>query len=99
MDMLAGDINKDTTALEKDEALAQAEYEKLSEDLAKSVAESTTAMNDAAATKAKAEEDKQTAESTLSMKEEELADVKQTIADLHAQCDFIHHSQQRRVCH
>jgi len=89
MDMLAGDINKDTTALEKDEALAQAEYEKLSQDLANSVAESTTAMNDAAATKAKAEEDKQTAESTLSMKEEELADVKQTIADLHAQCDFI----------
>lgn len=89
MDMLAGDINKDTTALEKDEALAQAEYEKLSQDLANSVAESTTAMNNAGATKAKAEEDKQTAESTLSMKEEELADVKQTIADLHASCDFI----------
>jgi uncharacterized coiled-coil protein SlyX len=89
MDMLAGDINKDTTALEKDEALAQQEYEKLSQDLANSVAESTKAGNDAAATKAKAEEDKQTAESTLSMKEEELADVQQTIADLHAQCDFI----------
>jgi chromosome segregation ATPase len=89
MDMLAGDINKDTTALEKDEAVAQSEYEKLSQDLANQVAESTKAGNDAAATKAKAEEDKQTAESTLSMKEEELADVKQTIADLHAQCDFI----------
>lgn len=89
MDMLAGDINKDTTALEKDEALAQSDYEKLSQDLANSVAESTKAGNDAAATKAKAEEDKQTAESTLSMKEEELADVTQTIADLHAQCDFI----------
>jgi len=89
MDMLAGDINKDTTALEKDEAVAQSEYEKLSQDLANQVAESTTAGNDAAATKAKSEEDKQTAESTLSMKEEELADVKQTIADLHAQCDFI----------
>jgi len=89
MDMLAGDINKDTTALEKDEAVAQSEYEKLSQDLANQVAESTTAGNDASATKAKAEEDKQTAESTLSMKEEELADVKQTIADLHASCDFI----------
>jgi chromosome segregation ATPase len=89
MDMLAGDINKDTTALEKDEALAQSDYEKLSQDLANSVAESTTASNDASATKAKAEDDKQTAESTLSMKEEELADVKQTIADLHASCDFI----------
>jgi chromosome segregation ATPase len=89
MDMLAGDVNKDTTALEKDEAVAQSEYEKLSQDLANQVAESTKAGNDAAATKAKAEEDKQTAESTLSMKEEELADVKQTIADLHAQCDFI----------
>jgi len=30
-----------------------------------------------------------TAESTLDMKSEELADVNQTIADLHAQCDFI----------
>lgn len=89
MDMLAGDMNKDTTALEKDEALAQSEYEKLSQDLANQVAESTTASNNAGATKAKSEEDKQTAESTLSMKEEELADVKQTIADLHAQCDFI----------
>jgi hypothetical protein len=89
MDMLAGDINKDTIALEKDEALAQQEYEKLSEDLANSVAESTKAANDAAATKAKAEEDKQTAESTLSMKEEELADINQTIVDLHASCDFI----------
>jgi len=89
MDMLAGDINKDTSSLEHDEDIAQRDYEKLSQDLANSVAESTTAMNDASATKAKAEEDKQTAESTLSMKEEELADVNQTIADLHAQCDFI----------
>jgi len=89
MDMLAGDINKDTTSLEKDEALAQQEYEKLSQDLANSVADSTKAGNQAAATKAKSEEDKQTAESTLSMKDEELADIKQTVADLHAQCDFI----------
>jgi len=89
MDMLAGDINKDTAALQQDEAVAQSDYEKLSQDLANQVAESTKAGNEASATKAKAEEDKQTAESTLSMKEEELDDVRQTIADLHAQCDFI----------
>ncbi|CAD7942385.1 unnamed protein product [Amoebophrya sp. A25] len=89
MDMLANDINKDTDALEHDETVAQKDYEALSKDLAEQIAESTKAGNDAAASKAAAEEEKQTAESTLSMKEEELADVVQTIADLHAKCDFI----------
>lgn len=89
MDMLAGDINKDTTALEKAEAVAQSEYEKLSEDLASQIAESTKAGSDAAASKAASEESKLTAESTLSMKSEELASVKQTISDLHAKCDFL----------
>jgi len=89
MDMLAGDLNKDTQAMEHDEKTAQADYEKLQYDLAQQIAESTKAKNDAAASKANAEADLQTAESTKSMKEEELADVVKTIADLHAQCDFI----------
>lgn len=89
MDMLAGDLNKDTAALESDEKVAQSSYEKLSEDLAKQIAESTKAGTDAAASKAAAEESKLTAESTLSMKSEELASVKQTITDLHAKCDFL----------
>jgi len=89
MDMLAGDINKDTDALEHDETVAQKDYEALSKDLAEQIAESTKAGTDASASKAAAEEEKQTAESTVSMKEEELADVTQTIADLHAKCDFI----------
>lgn len=37
MDMLAGDINKDTDALEHDETVAQKDYEALSEDLAEQV--------------------------------------------------------------
>jgi len=89
MDMLANDLNKDTQAMEHDETTAQKDYEKLQYDLAQSIAESTKAKNDAAASKANAEADLQTAESTRSMKEEELADVVKTIADLHAQCDFI----------
>lgn len=89
MDMLANDLNKDTQALEHDEATAQKDYEKLSTDLAASVAESQSILNDAKSSKANAEESKQTAESTLSMKEEEHQDVVQTIKDLHAQCDFI----------
>lgn len=89
MDMLANDLNKDTQAMEHDEKTAQADYEKLQMDLSQQIAESTKAKNDAAASKANAESDLQTAESTRSMKEEELADVVKTIADLHAQCDFI----------
>jgi chromosome segregation ATPase len=89
MDMLATDLNKDTQALEHDETTAQKDYEKLQYDLSQSIAESTKSKNDAAASKANAEADLQTAESTRSMKEEELADVVKTIADLHAQCDFI----------
>lgn len=89
MDMLANDINKDTQAMEHAETVAQKDYEKLSEDLAKQVADSTKAQNDAAASKAAAEDAKLTAESTLDMKNEDLAAVTQTIADLHAKCDFI----------
>lgn len=89
MDMLSNDINKDTQALEHAETVAQKDYEKLSTDLAAQVADSTKAQNDAAASKAAAEEAKLTAESTLEMKNEDLAAVTQTIADLHAKCDFI----------
>lgn len=89
MDMLANDLNKDTQALEHDEKTAQENYEKLSSDLASQVAEATSTFNQAKESKAAAEDTKQTAESTLSMKEEEHADVVQTLKDLHAQCDFI----------
>lgn len=89
MDMLSNDLEKDTSALEHDEDVAQREYERLSSDLATQVAESNKAKAEATATKSAAEEGKLTAESTLSMKEEELTDIKQTIADLHSQCDFI----------
>lgn len=89
MDMLCNDLNKDTQAMEHDETTSQKEYEKLQYDLAQSIAESTKAKNDASASKANAEADLQTAESTRSMREDELADVVKTIADLHAQCDFI----------
>jgi len=89
MDQLAGDINKDTTALEQGEAVAQKDYEYLAKDLTKQIEEAKKAGVDAAASKAAAEEDKQTAESSLSMKEDELKNVSQTIADLHAKCDFI----------
>lgn len=89
MDMLANDVNKDTAALEHAETVAQKDYEKLSADLAKQVAESTTAQNDATASKAAAEDEKLTAESTLDMKNEDLTANTKTTADLHAKCDFI----------
>merc|ERR1719221_609883 len=89
MDMLINDLEKDTAALEQDEAVAQKDYENLSADLARQVVDSNKALADATNSKANAEEGKLTAESTLDMKTEELADVNQTIADLHAQCDFI----------
>lgn len=89
MDTLANDLNKDTAALEHAEQTAQRDYEKLSTDLATQVAESNKAKNEATSTKADTETEKQTLESTLSMKTEEEADIHQTIADLHAKCDFI----------
>jgi chromosome segregation ATPase len=89
MDMLANDLNKDTQAMEHAETVAQKDYEKLSEDLARQTAESTKAQSDAEASKASAEEAKLTAESTLDMKNTDLTDLKQTVADLHAKCDFI----------
>lgn len=89
MDMLAGDLNKDTTAMVHDEDIAQKDYERLSSDLATQIVESTKAKAEATTSKSNAEDGKLTSESTLSMKNQELADVTQTIADLHAQCDFI----------
>lgn len=89
MDMIVGDLNKDTQAMESDEQRAQSDYEHLSSDLSKQVASSQKALNEATASKAKAEDDKQTAESELDMTEEELAGINQTIVDLHAKCDFI----------
>lgn len=89
MDTLANDLNKDTQAMEHTEQTAQNDYEKLTADLSAQVAESQKAANAAAATKAETESAKQTAESTKDMKEEEAADIDQTIADLHAKCDFI----------
>lgn len=89
MDTLANDLNKDTAAMEHAEQTAQRDYEKLSQDLATQVAESSKAKNAAAKTKADTESEKQTLESTLDMKSEEAADIQKTIADLHAKCDFI----------
>jgi uncharacterized coiled-coil DUF342 family protein len=89
MDTLANDLNKDTAAMEHSEQTAQRDYEKLSNDLAIQVADSSKARNEASKTKADAEGEKQTLESTLEMKSEEQADIAQTIADLHAKCDFI----------
>lgn len=89
MDTLANDLNKDTAAMEHAEQTAQRDYEKLSQDLATQVAESSKAKNAAAKTKADTESEKQTLESTLDMKSEEAADIDKTIADLHAKCDFI----------
>lgn len=89
MDTLANDLNKDTQAMEHSEQTAQRDYEKLSQDLATQVADSSKAKNEASKTKADAEGEKQTLESTLEMKSEEQADIAQTIADLHAKCDFI----------
>lgn len=89
MDTIANDLNKDTAAMEHTEQTAQSDYEKLSQDLASQVAESSKAKNEATATKAETESQKQTLESTLEMKSEEEADIHQTIADLHAKCDFI----------
>jgi len=89
MDTLSNDLNKDTAALEHSEQTAQRDYEKLSQDLATQVADSNKAKNEAGKTKADAEGEKQTLESTLEMKSEEAADITQTIADLHAKCDFI----------
>jgi uncharacterized coiled-coil DUF342 family protein len=89
MDTLANDLNKDTDALTHAENTAQRDYEKLSTDLATQVADANKMKNASVATKAETESEKQTLESTLSMKSDEEADIHQTIADLHAKCDFI----------
>lgn len=89
MDTLANDLNKDTAAMEHAEQTAQHDYEKLSQDLATQVADSSKAKNAAAKSKSDTESEKQTLESTLDMKSEEAADIQKTIVDLHAKCDFI----------
>lgn len=89
MDMLAGDLNKDTAALEHEEDIAQRDYERLSKDLSEQTSESQKAQADATASKAAAEDAKVDAEGSLNLRTEELADITQSIADLHAKCDFI----------
>lgn len=89
MDTIVNDLNKDTATFEKDEALAQQEYESLSKNLAKQTAEAKKAQANAEVVKSESEEKKQNGSSSLSLKNEELAEIKQTVADLHGQCDFI----------
>jgi len=89
LDTIANDLNTDTQAMEHGEQVAQRDYEGLSQDLATQIVESNKSKTAAAKTKADTEGQKQTLESTLSMKEEEEADIQQTIQDLHGKCDFL----------
>jgi len=89
MDNLANDLNNDTASLEKDEAVAQSEYESLSKDLAQQIKDSLKDGVTAAEQKASGEADLLAAEDGLTLKTQEKASVAQTITDLHAKCDFL----------
>merc|ERR1711862_106209 len=89
MDNLANDLNNDTASLEKDEAVAQSEYENLSKDLAKQIKDSKKDGVTASEQKAAGEADLLAAEDGLTLKKQEKTSVAQTIADLHAKCDFL----------
>lgn len=89
MDMLANDINKDTSAMEHAEQTAQRDYEQLSKDLVQQTEESKKAAAEAAANSARASESKLSLEDTQSMKESDQALTQKSIHDLHQRCDFL----------
>lgn len=89
MDMIIKDLDADSAAVEHAETTAQADYERLAQDLTDLVRASNKAVAEATASKANAEEARANAKDSLSMKNEELTGIHQTITDLHGKCDFI----------
>lgn len=89
MDMLAGELNKDTDKMTHDEETQQKDYVKLSEDLARQTADAQTAEEQAESAKAAASAGLSEASTNLQVAQDDLSGHQKTQTDLHASCDFI----------
>lgn len=97
LNLMQNDLKKETQAAEHEEKTAQRDYEKLMADTAASRADAVTAVSEANEALAGAGESKSTAETSLAQNKEILMELQKTLANLHAECDFIvAHFEERR---
>lgn len=89
MDMLKGDIEKDTQAAQHEEETAARDYNTLMESTAKEQATWGKAIVDANSAKAELEEQHNKSDTDRRVAEETLEELRTELADLHADCDFI----------
>ena len=89
MDMLMKDLQKDMKTAESEEKLAQQEYESLMGDSAATRAQKAKSITDKSASKATLETKLEEVKESTELSNEQLAQIKTTISNLHGSCDFI----------
>jgi len=89
MEMLHGDLQNDMKKAESDEKTAQSEYESLMATSAETRSEKAKSITDKESSKAELEGKFEQAKEGKALTDEQLAQIKTQIGNLHASCDFI----------
>jgi virulence-associated protein VapD len=89
MDMLVKELSGDLTSSENEEKTSQKDYETLMADSQASRAQNVASITDKEAAKADMDTAVEETKSKLDSQQASLADIKQYIMQLHANCDFI----------
>merc|ERR1719393_868562 len=89
MDMLLKDLDKEMTEAEAEEKDAQEDYEKMMKDSAEKRAEDTKMLSEKEGAKADMEADLSKATEDKMATTKELMAIKQAIAALHGECDWL----------
>lgn len=89
MEMLAKELQDDMTEAEHEEDAAQKDYERLMTDSQKSREEKVESITAKEAAKADLDVKLEATKETKTLQEADLANIKDTIAKLHATCDFL----------
>jgi len=89
MEMLAKELTDDMTEAEHEEKTAQADYERLMTESQTSREEKVESITAKEAAKADLDMKLESTKETKTLKEADLANIKDTIAKLHATCDFL----------
>merc|ERR1719407_233216 len=89
MDMLLKELSGDLTTSENDEKTAQKDYETLMSDSQATRSQNVASITDKEAAKANMDTAVEETKSKLDSQQASLADIKQYILQLHANCDFI----------
>jgi chromosome segregation ATPase len=89
MDMLTKDLEKDNQESEHDEKVAQKEYAELLTDAQETKAANSKGIQDKSKSKADLETSLEDTKTKKIMADDQLANVKSYVEDLHASCDFI----------